>query len=105
MNSGTLICIWILALRIGIFEYRTLENQVFALVSIRYTITDLQTYKTVKFISRGAQRSDVKNVLSAPQNAKIEHKLKYKNQVGTDVLLSVKSSSMNVYICHFGVSA
>jgi len=47
----------------------------------------------------------VKNVLSAPQNAKIEHKLKYKNQVGTDVLLSVKSSSMNVYICHFGVSA
>ena len=37
---------------------------------------------------------------SASQNAKNEHQLKHKNQVVTDVFLSVKYSSKKDYTCH-----
>ena len=42
MNSGTLICIWILAFPIGIIKIRLHENEVFYFISVPYTITDLQ---------------------------------------------------------------
>ena len=40
---------------------------------------------------------------SASQNAKNEHQLKHKNQVVTDVFLSVKDSRKKDYTCHWGV--
>jgi len=44
-------------------KYRSLENEVFALVSVGYTITDFQNSETVKYITRGAKWSDVKYLI------------------------------------------
>jgi len=47
MKSDTLICIWILLFRIGLFEVSTLRKCGFCLFSVGFTITDLQTTETV----------------------------------------------------------
>ena len=41
---------------------------------------------------------------SAPQNAKKENRLKHKTKCVTDFLLTVRSSSMKNYTCHYEVS-
>ena len=42
MNSGTLICLWILAFPIGIIQVSTPRKWSFSFISVPYTITDLQ---------------------------------------------------------------
>jgi hypothetical protein len=66
---------------IGIIEVSATRNDVFYFISVPYTITNLLAPKTLYYILRGAKWSDVKNVISAPQNAKKEIQLKHKNQV------------------------
>jgi len=44
---GTLIWLWILVFRIGIFEFRPHVNVVFDFISVPYTITDLQAPETL----------------------------------------------------------
>jgi len=43
MNSEIITCIRIPVFPIGILKYRHHKNEVFAFISVRYTITDLQT--------------------------------------------------------------
>ena len=47
MNSGTLICLWILVLPIGIIEVSTSRKCFFDIISVPYTITDFQAPETL----------------------------------------------------------
>jgi len=68
-----------LVIPIGIIEFSTSPKCCFDFISVPYTITDFQETQTLWYIPRGAKWDDVKNVLSAPQNAKKENQLKHKN--------------------------
>jgi len=46
----------------------------------------------------------LKTCFTAPQNAKKENQLKHKNQVRNRLLLTVRSSGMKDYTCHYQVS-
>ena len=63
LNYDTLICLWIFIYSIGIFEVTTSRNCFFYIISVPYTITDLQAPETLYLIPRGAKWNDVKNVL------------------------------------------
>ena len=47
MNSGTFICIWILAFPIGIFQVSTPRKWSFYFISVPYTITDLNHFNLI----------------------------------------------------------
>ena len=55
MKSDSFICIWILVFRIETLEVSTVQIEVFDILSVGYTITELQTSETVKYITRGAK--------------------------------------------------
>jgi len=69
-----------LVIPISIIEVSTLRKEFFYFIPVPYTITDLQAPETLQYIPRGAKWNDVKNLISAPQNAK-KNQLKPKNQV------------------------
>ena len=81
MNIYTLILIRISVFPNGIFEISNHDNEVLAIISFRYTISNLQTPETLQFSTRGWKRSDVKTCFSARQNAKNEPQLQQKNHV------------------------
>ena len=65
MNIPTLICKWLLVIINCLFEVSTTQYWGFAFISVRYTITDIQTCENLLYIIRGAKWGDVKNVLSS----------------------------------------
>ena len=86
-------------------NFRPHENDFFFyFISVPYTIIDLQSPENLKYIPRAAKWNEVKNVFSSPENAKKKiHSNIYTMSV-TDYLLTVRSSSMKDYTCHYGVS-
>jgi len=43
-------------------KYRLHAKEIFAFISVRYTITDIQIPENLQYIIRGAKWNDVKNV-------------------------------------------
>jgi len=70
------------------------EIDVFNFISFPYSITDFQEPETLSYIPHGAKWIDVKNVISAPRNAKKGNHLKHKTKRVTDFLLTVRVSGV-----------
>jgi hypothetical protein len=103
MNSYTLT--WIIwEFPVGIFQISNHDNEVFAIISFTYTISDFQTPETLRFLTVDRNGAMWKTCFSARQNAKNEHQLKHKIRYVTDFFLSVKNSNMKDYTCHYGVT-
>jgi hypothetical protein len=105
MNSDTLICIWILLFPIGIIEISTPRKMIF--ITLFQFLKRLLTSKLLKLFStylEGRNGAMWNLCFSAPQNAKKDNHLKHKNQVPNTLLLTVRTSSMKDYTCHYGVS-
>ena len=74
----------------GYLNHRLQENAVFVFISVRYTVTDLQTPKW----------SNENKLFSGPKKAKKNISWNIKIKYVTDVFLSVESWSMKDYTCH-----
>ena len=70
MNSDTLICKWILAFPIGIFQISTPRKWRFYFISVPYTITDLNHFNRIITKFLGGNGLMWKTCFSAFENAK-----------------------------------
>jgi len=53
--------------------YRPHDNEIFAFISVWYTITDIQTPENLQYITHVAKWNDVQNFFSVPQNSKNDY--------------------------------
>ena len=101
MNYDTLISIWILAFPIGIIQVSTPRKWIFLLYFSSFH--DYWPSTTLISLVNNVGRNGVmwKTCFSASQNAKNESQPKHKNQVRNRIFLTVRSSSMKDYTCHY----
>jgi len=104
MNSETLICIWILAFPIGIFQVSTPRKWRFLLYFSSLHDYGPPTTLISLLQTRWAKWSDVKNVLFIYSKCEKWVNWNIKTKCVTDFLLTVNSSSMKDYTCHYVVS-
>ena len=102
MNIGTLIWLWIFEYQIGIIEVSTSSKYCF--LTLFQFLTRLLSSKHLKLYNTylvGRNGTMWKTCFSGPKNAKKENQLKHKTKCVTDFLLTVMSSSMKDYTCHY----
>ena len=103
MYSDTLNFIWILAFPIGIIQVSTPGKRNFYFISVPYTITD-QPLNLISTNSLGEMEWCEKCAFQLLKMRKMKVSWNIKTKCVTDFLLTVRSSSMKDYTCHYVVS-
>ena len=105
MNSDTLICIWILAFPIGIIQVSTPRKWNFL-----FYFSSLHDYWTpttlISLVHKSLGEMDIceKCAFQLVKIRKMKVSWNIKTKCVTDFLLTVRSSSMKDYTCHYVVS-
>jgi len=105
MNSDKLICIWILAFRIGIIQVSTSRKLIFLLYfSSLHHYWPPTTLISLVHNSLGEMEWCEKRAFQLLKMRKMKVSLNINTKCVTDFLLTVRSSSMKDYTCHYVVS-
>jgi hypothetical protein len=105
MNSGTLICIWILVFPIGIFEVSTpLKWRFWHYFSSLHDYWPPSTWNALVHTSSGEMDRCEKRAFHLLKMRKKKFSWNIKSKCVTDLLFTVRSSSMKDYTYHYWVS-
>ena len=104
-NSDTLICIWILAFPIGIIQVSTPRKWILLLYfSSLHDYWPPTTLISLVHNSLGKMEWCEKRAFQLLKMRKIKASWNIKTKYVTDILLTVRSSSMKDYTCNYAVS-
>ena len=104
-NSDTLIFIWMLVFPIGIIQVTTPRKWIFLLYfSSLHDYWPPTTLISLVHNSLGEMKWCEKRAIQLLKMRKMKGRWNIKSKCVTDLLLTVRSSSMNDYTCHYAVS-
>ena len=101
MKSDTLICIWILAFPIGIIQFRLHEIEVFFYFSSLHNYWLPTPLISLVHNSLGQTEWCEKRAFQLLKMRKMKVSWNIKTKCVTDFLLTVRSSRMKDYTCHY----